>query len=929
MRGHGQAKRCAAFLAFLCLLLFLVNSAFAASEVPGRRAVRVGLPDADITEQMGVDNLSVTFTKEYMQAIAQYAAWDYVYVPASWNDCLEMARNGEIDILFDVSKTAEREQFYNYPSEAMGMEMCLLITNKDSQLNYNDFAAFNGMRIGYEKGSDIIDRLRTYSKEMGFSFQEQVFPGGVDMLAALKAGQIDAYVQTNYLAVPDDTVIIAKCNPAPIYIITSKKNPFLKAEFDYAITQLLAYNPNFNADIYNKIFRNNNTKSEGYTKQEKAYLQTKPVVKMIYETNWAPFEYDDHGRAAGITPDVLRAIGADTGIEFQFVLSNSTQAVYQETSGAVNDTVMAVSYDYLWANNHDLLVTQPYVSGGVMIVTKTPDVRPQSVAVVADTYLTQEIKRGFPELKIVSYLTFDECMQALANDKADCTFLNSYQSNYYRSTGAYDNYSYMPTEKISQSIGLGITKKSNPLLLSILSKSLNKISNSSLQNIVSENSVQTERLSLRVLMRHYPTEMALAIGALSILLCLLLALFIFSQTKKRQALILSKAKQDAETANKAKSDFLSRMSHDIRTPLNGIIGMTHIARNQVANPRETTQCLQNIDLSSKFLLGLVNDILDLSKAESGKMELHPEPYYAEDFKDYIAAVIQPLCDSKQQKLIFGLHNMQNVVPKLDILRINQIYFNLLSNAVKFTPEGGTIRITVNETITPENKDCLRVSVCDNGSGMSEEFQKVIFEPFTQERRNDNSAQRGTGLGLTIVKRIVDAMGGTIAVHSKINEGTEFILTICCDYLAARNEGRAAKTAAPGVDSYAQLQGKHVLLCEDNLLNQIIAHTLLKEKGVTVEFADNGETGVTKFAQSNLHYYDAILMDIRMPVLDGLGATRAIRNLERADAKTIPIIAMTADAFEESMQEARRAGMNGYVTKPIEPEKLYLELAQRC
>ena len=912
------------FLTVLCLTL--AASALAAGSTPGRTTVRVGLPDTDIITASGEDNPNVLYDKEYLQALAEYAHWDFVYVPAPWEECLEMAKRGDIDILFDVSKTPERQAFYNYSSEAMGTEMCYLITRSDSKLNYNDFKGFNGMLVGHEQGSTMVEDLREFGRRHGFTFRTRAFASSAAMYVALQAGEIDAGVQTNYLAVPEGDVIIAKCNPAPVYIITSKKSPALQAELDEAMSQLFSYAPDFNANLYNKIFKNNNTKSEGYTAREQAYLQTHPVVKVIYETNWAPFEYDDHGRAAGITPDVLRAIGKDTGIDFQFVLSSSTQAIYNEKPGMNGDVVMAVSYDYLWANNHDLLVTQPYVSGSVMMVTRTREVKPRSVAIVADTYLAHQIQLAFPDLKPVKYLTFDECMQAVTDGKADCTFLNIYQANYYRSTSPYDSFSYATTEKITQGIGLGVAKSSNPLLIGILAKSLHRITTAGLQSIASENSVRPERLSLRVLMRHYPTETAIGIGSFSILLCLLAAMLWYGRARKRQALLLAKAKQDAETANKAKSDFLSRMSHDIRTPLNGIIGMTRIAQGQDNNSK-TTDCLNKIDLSSKFLLGLVNEILDLSKAESGKLELHPEPYYADDFKDYINAVIRPLCDSKQQQLVFELQTLPNVVPKLDILHINQVYFNLLSNAVKFTPVGGAIYVTIKEVLTPGNKDQLTVSVRDTGHGMSEEFQKVIFEPFTQERRNDNSAQRGTGLGLAIAKKIITAMGGTITVHSKINEGTEFVFTFACDYLAAPNEGHAPdKVAATGV-ALAQLTGKHILLCEDNPLNQTIAQALLQDKGMTVDIVADGEAGVQRFATSSLHYYDAILMDIRMPVLDGLAATRAIRALKRDDAGTIPIIAMTADAFTESIEEAKKAGMNGYVTKPIEPEKLYQALAQ--
>ena len=912
--------------AIVCFVLVFSLSSLAASAGSARRTVRVGLADTDIATTTGDDNKNVSYDKEYLQAIAEYANWDYEYVPADWETCLEMAKNGEIDILFDVSKTEERMKYYNFSSEPMGTEMSYLITRNDSPLHFNDFEAFNGLLVGYEQDSTMIEDLKAYGKNKGFTFRTRAFKSSAEMYVALKAGEINAGVQTNYLEVPEGAVIIAKCNPAPVYIITTKKKPELIVELDSAMAHLFSYNPNFNADIFNRIFKNNNSKSENYSQQEKQYLESRPVITVIYEKNWAPFEYDDKGRAAGITPDIIRAIGKDTGLNFKFVLLDSTQSIYNEITGIPDDTIMAVSYDYIWANHHDLLVTQPYISGSVMSVTKKPEIDPKTVAIVAGGFLAKEINREYPELKSVKYLTFEECMQAVADGRADCTFLNSYQANYYRSMSAYDSFSYKPVEKISQNIALGITTSSNPALLGIVSKSLHRISAKDLQSILSENSVSQERLSPRVLIRRYPMETAAAIGSFSILLCLLVVMAAFSNTKKRQALALAKAKQEAEDANKAKSDFLSRMSHDIRTPLNGIIGMTRIAQGET-NSIQTADCLDKIDMSSKFLLGLVNEILDMSKAESGKLELHPEPYYADDFRGYINAVIQPLCDGKNQTLQFEVHTIDKVVPKLDILRINQVYFNLLSNAVKYTPEGGKIIVTVDEKITPENKDCITVSIRDNGIGMSEDFQKVLFNPFTQEHRDDNSEMRGTGLGLAIVKKIIDAMGGTITVKSKIGEGSEFTFTVCCDYVSENNTNRAAKVVVPTGNILEKLKGKHVLLCEDHPLNQTIAKALLKEKGVLVDIAENGQEGVTHFANSAINYYDAILMDIRMPVMDGLEATRQIRVLTRSDAKTVAIIAMTADAFEESMQEAKAAGMDDYVTKPIEPEKLYQALAK--
>ena len=391
------------------------------------------------------------------------------------------------------------------------------------------------------------------------------------------------------------------------------------------------------------------------------------------------------------------------------------------------------------------------------------------------------------------------------------------------------------------------------------------------------------------------------------------------QKEQRQMKLLEEEKQAAEAASIAKSDFLSRMSHDIRTPLNGIIGMTYIAKKQ-ENPPETGKCLTKIDTSSRFLLGLVNDILDMSKAESGKMELHPEPYYVEDFKSYIDSVIQPLCDGKNQSLVFENHILGDAVPELDVLRMNQIFFNLLSNAVKYTPEGGKIRILVSEKRLSERRMCITGTVSDNGVGMSEEFQKVLFDPFTQEHRKDNSDMRGTGLGLAIVKKIIDAMDGTISVKSRIGEGTEFIFTLECACTGERNARKAKEEHTE--ESLQVLRGRHVLLCEDHPLNQEIVESLLGGQGMLVDTAENGEIGVMHFSHSAPSYYDAILMDIRMPVMDGYKATQQIRSLPRADAKTVPIIAMTADAFTDDVKKCLDAGMNSHISKPVDPDSLY-------
>ncbi len=363
----------------------------------------------------------------------------------------------------------------------------------------------------------------------------------------------------------------------------------------------------------------------------------------------------------------------------------------------------------------------------------------------------------------------------------------------------------------------------------------------------------------------------------------------------------------------------------MRTPLNGIIGMTYLVE-QADIPAEVRQNLEKIDTSSRFLLNLLNDLLDMTKAESGKITLHTEPYPKEEFCAYVDAVIRPLCESKNQQLTAEVIIPDGCVPKFDKLRINQIVFNLLSNAVKYTPEGGRIQYRAEAELLENGRLGMHIRVEDNGIGISEDFQRVLFDPFTQENRNDNSAQRGVGLGLAITKQLVELMNGTITVKSSMGKGSTFLVDMEVD--CGKADEAAEKQVLPETEEQtAQLAGRHVLLCEDHPLNQEIAKALLEAKGITVELADDGERGVQAFGRSSVGYYDAILMDIRMPVMNGYEATEKIRALNRADAKTVPIIAMTADAFAEDVKKCLDRGMNGHIAKPIDPEAMYGMLAQ--
>lgn len=378
----------------------------------------------------------------------------------------------------------------------------------------------------------------------------------------------------------------------------------------------------------------------------------------------------------------------------------------------------------------------------------------------------------------------------------------------------------------------------------------------------------------------------------------------------------------AEQAAQAKSEFLSRMSHDIRTPLNAIIGLTHLAKKEDDLPT-IKDYLGKIDTSGKFLLGLIDDILDMSKIENGDMVLNESPFPQEEFRDSILTVIQPLIDEKNIHFVFELGGNTKCI-MTDRLRFSQIFFNLLSNAVKFTPYGGTIEFISErmEDTEPrsDGKVGIRFYVRDTGIGMSEEFLKHMYDPFSQERSDLGDKVKGTGLGLPIVKSLVDAMGGTISVKSQLGKGTEFRIEL---YVQPTEPPSSEHEA----DIEGSLNGARILLVEDNEINVFVAKTILEQYSCVVDVAGNGREAVEKFGQSAERFYDVILMDVHMPLMDGIEATKRIRAMERGDAASVPIIAMTADAFDKEKAKTLDAGMNCHLPKPIDPNLLYKTISK--
>ncbi len=418
---------------------------------------------------------------------------------------------------------------------------------------------------------------------------------------------------------------------------------------------------------------------------------------------------------------------------------------------------------------------------------------------------------------------------------------------------------------------------------------------------------------------------------ISLLLCVVLVVVVTKQLRQRVKDIthdLTQALEAAQVASKAKTAFLSNMSHEIRTPMNAIIGLDHIALENPNLPSTTREQLKKIDASAKHLLSIINDILDVSRIESGKLVLKSEEFNFAEMLEQVNTIIGSQCKDKGLNYNFKVLGKPNDFYIGDALKLRQVLINILGNAVKFTPEGGNVTLQIEETGKFDSKSVLIFKIIDTGVGMSKEFLPKIFESFSQENSSAENKYGSTGLGMAITKGFVDMMNGDIKVESEKGVGTTFSVTITLNQATAKHDAPAVKSDMPENNSptvQIDLSGKKILLAEDMIINAEIMNEILKMRGMEVDNAENGKIAVEMFEKSPVGYYAAILMDMQMPIMNGLEATQNIRALNRADSKTVPIIALTANAFDEDVQRSLQSGLNAHLNKPIDPDEIYRTL----
>lgn len=553
------------------------------------------------------------------------------------------------------------------------------------------------------------------------------------------------------------------------------------------------------------------------------------------------------------------------------------------------------------------------------------------VAVCTGSYATMAMKEKMPSYEFVDYKSNEECMNAVLTDEVDLALVATHSVDYYMGKHQYAELHTVMIDDFSWGLCIGVNQQCDPMLIQILNKGIASITANDMSQATTAVlvSASSNTKSIEDVIYSHPIIAIVFVSFIVALMLIILFLAIVRSRSRKQNKRLEEALTSAENANKFKSEFVSRISHDMRTPMNGILGLAELSKDE-AQVDVLKQNMRKVGETGEYLLGLINDTLDFQKMESGKMTLENQVVYGSSLTDGIIDIIRT--QAKRKDIEIQFHNLNanlDCYIRTDPVRVKQVFINLLSNAVKFTSEGGLVLCEVEcQGHTDMTSHCV-IKVKDTGIGMSEEFLKNgVFKAFSQEHSTE-TVNQGTGLGLLIAKMLVELMGGTIEVESELGSGTEFIVHMDFERVEkAQAEQEIHEAQAESGSAMDSLKGCKILIVEDYQLNAEIATKLLQKAGCIVTWKSNGQEGVEEFEQSKPHDYDLILMDMRMPVMDGLEATKRIRAMDRPDAKKIPIIAMTANAYIADMEISREAGMNAHISKPINLKRMYETIAMQ-
>ena len=1057
---------------FLCLFLLctlLPASVFA--DNGQSESIRTGWYE-DSYNITGADGGRSGYGYEYQQSVAAYTGWTYDYVDAGWSDLLKMMENGELDLMSGVSYTEERAEKMLFSELPMGEERYYLYADlSNTDISPSDPKSLNGKRVGLLEGSIHATQFYTWEEEHDLQLVHVSINGLEDAMDKLTNHEIDCVVSAETPQLVEfGTSAIFQIGGSGIYFVINKDRPELKEELDNAMRKLQSDKPFYADELYQRYL--SATATVVLSSEEKQWLQQHGKIRIGWLKDDTGVSNVDRksGERIGVINDYIDAATnclGDQPLEFEPVEFDSQEEQIQALKDNKIDMIFHFSeYPYA-AEQNGFILSNNVLNVDMAAVTAQnhfDEVEENTVAIKKGSLtLKWYVAYNYPKWKITEYDSSSDVIKAVRNGDADCFIVESGQMAQYVEDKKLHVVSLMQPGNTAFAVNMEDT-----LLLSILNKTLKTMSSSMLTGALA----MYENISRKVTLTEFIKDNLLIVAVLFITIFLfILAVVLSSLRKSRDAEAKAKkaAKQSqdlneklqeshrelevallrAESANSAKTTFLNNMSHDIRTPMNAIIGFTSLAASHIDNKDKVKEYLSKISTSSEHLLSLINDILDMSRIESGKVKINENPLHLPDLLHDIRTIVQPNIASRQLDFLIDTVDVIDEDIIADKLRLTQVLLNILSNGIKFNKIGGTIGIRVKQLKSaPSGYGSYQFIIRDTGIGMKPEFQKHIFESFSREETSTVSGIQGTGLGMAITKNIVDMMGGTITVKSEEGKGSEFTVNLtfklsgekktykkvehlqglkvlvadddtdtCLSIssmlteIGMRSEWtvsgkeaviRAKHSREIGDEFYAYIidwlmpdmngietvrrirrvigdnkpiiiltaydwsdveaeareagvtafcekplfmsqlrdllsnpvpqekapeektfdyHGRRILLVEDNELNLEIAQTILEDAGFTIDTANNGLTAVEMVEQSASRQYDLILMDIQMPLMNGYEAARQIRTLKNPEIAAVPIVAMTANAFEEDREKSYQAGMNGHLTKPVSVEKL--------
>ncbi len=1081
---HNNKKSIPRFLAVFvsALLLLAAVLPLGAGAADEAAAVRVGYYENEVFQEGAKDGAVKTgYAYEYYRKLSEYTGWRYEYVYGGFGELYQMLLDGEIDLLAGLAWREDRAELIGYPDAVMGRESYYLLKHDSDPDITTDTASLQGKKIGV-LDSAMVGVLNGFLEERGVAAQVVPYADYTELFEAFDAGKLDVVAaESDGARGREHAAVLTSFGSSEYYLCVAKNRPDLLAELNAAQTQLLQEEPNYVSSLSAKYYSLSVT-TRAFSAAEKEWLSEHNALSVGYLENYMPYSgTDEDGQVTGVVrdvvPEILKALGV-TELEVSYRGYQSYDDMIADLNAELIDTAFPVGGGLYYSEENGIYQSNPVASASTELVFRGEfgENTLRRFAVNANNRMQYYyVRANFPDAEIVFYPSIDDCLDAVLSGDAGCTTLNGLRANDILKNRRYSGLSMRQSSRTDdRCFGVEI---GNEGLLKLLNRGVNVIGGDYAQNISYRYTGALYSYGLGDMLRDHMALFAtiiLAVAALVIFLLVRDARLSKAKVREKEAArqeleqknaelaeskdALSVALVAAEHANRAKTAFLNNMSHDIRTPMNAIVGFTALAASHIDNREQVRDYLGKISVSGQHLLSLINDILDMSRIESGKVTIEESDVHLPDVIHDLRTIIHSNVTSKQLDLFIDTQDVVHEDIVTDKLRLNQVLLNILSNAIKFTPAGGTISFRVIEKASARAGYAdFEFRIKDNGIGMSKEFQKTIFEAFSRERTSTVSGIQGTGLGMAITKNIVDMMNGTICVRSEEHKGSEFIVDLPCriagsakavepipDLKGARalvadddihtclsvcsmlreiemrpdwtNYGKEAvirakeafdqadpfgvyiidwmmpdqngiETArrirrvigndAPiiiltaydwadieeeareaGVTSFCSkplflselrealaepfrhdsgigaqagtdadgpaahdFTGKRLLLAEDNEMNRLIATEILTEHGFAVDLAVDGVEAVDRMKNSPAGTYDIILMDVQMPHMDGYEATRQIRALEDRRKASVPIVAVTANAFEEDRSVAMEAGMNGHLAKPYDIPKM--------